>query len=117
MGTGTDVAGTPARGRPSATRSSRWCRATWLLLVTTAAWLTFVISHPLFGGFRWLRRLPGVLPWIGYVIVPVLLLIAVPTVGRIRAPVPVIPRRIIVAAALFAFVIGALEVGRTIKFE
>jgi hypothetical protein len=82
--------------------------------VTAAAWLTFVISHPLFGGFRWLRRLPGVLPWIGYVIVPVLLLLAVPTVRCVRAPVPVVPRRIIVTATLLAFGIGALDVGRSI---
>jgi hypothetical protein len=92
---------------------SHWCGATWTLLVTGVIWLTFVLVRPEAGKSRGLGRLYALLPSAGYVIVPVVLLLAVPAVRRIRAPIPVLPRRIIVSLALIAILVGALEIEDT----
>jgi hypothetical protein len=88
-----------------------WCRATWTLLVTEALWLMFVLARPEAGRSPGLGRLYALLPSAGYVIVPVLLLLAVPAVRRIRAPIPVLPRRIIVSLAVIALLVGAVNNG------
>jgi hypothetical protein len=88
---------------------SHWCRATWTLLVTGVIWLMFVLVRPEAGKSRGLGRLYALLPPAGYAIVPVVLLLAIPVVRRIRAPIPVVPRRIIVSLAVIAILVGALE--------
>lgn len=97
-----------ARVRPAP--RSHWCRATWTLLVTGVIWLMFVLVRPVVGNSWGLGRLYALLPPAGYAIVPVVLLLAVPAVRRIRAPIPVVPRRIIVSLAVIAILVGALEI-------
>jgi hypothetical protein len=85
-----------------------WCRATWALLVTGVGWLAFVLVRPAAGTSR------GVYAWLpsaGYVIVPVALLLAVPAVRRVRAPIPVVPQRVIVSLAVIALLVGAATNG------
>jgi hypothetical protein len=100
--------------RHSSAWRARWCGATWLLLTTGVIWLMFVLVRPLFDGPPWLRRVYALLPPAGYVIVPVVLLLAIPATRCVRAAVPVVPRRIIVALALIALLLGVLEVGNSI---
>lgn len=96
--------------RHSSASRVRWCGATWLLLVAGVIWLMFVLVRPVFEDSPWLGRVYALVPPAEYVIVPVVLLLAVPVVRRVRAAVPVVPRRIIVALALAAFLLGVLKV-------
>ena len=70
----------------------------------------FVLARRVFDDPPWLGSVRALLPPAGYVIVPVVLLLAVPAVRHVRAAVPVVPRRIIVALALVALLFGVLEV-------
>ena len=97
-----------ARARPAL--RSHWCRAPWTLLVTGVIWLMFVLVRPVVGDPRGLGRLYAALPPAGYAIVPVVLLLAVPAVRCIRAPIPVVPRHIIVSLAVIAILFGVLEI-------
>jgi hypothetical protein len=105
---GGDPVRTLLRARPALRPS--WCRATWTLLVAGVGWLMFVLVRPVVGNSRGLGRLYALLPPAGYAIVPVVLLAAVPAVRHIRAPIPVVPRRIIVSLAVIAILVGALEI-------
>lgn len=98
-----------ARARPASASRARWCRATWLLLGTGVIWLVFVLARPVLGGSPWLARLHASLPPAAYLIVPVVLLLAVPAVRWVRTAVPVVPRRVIVALDLTALLLGGLE--------
>ena len=100
--------------RHSSASRVRWCGATWLLLVTGVIWLMFVLVRPVFDDPPRLRKVYALVPPAGYAIVPVVLLLAVPAVRRVRAAVPVVPRRIIVALALVAFLLGVLKVENSI---
>lgn len=100
--------------RRSAASRGRWCGATWLLLVTGVIWSMFVLVRPVFGDPSWLGRVYFLFPPAGYVIVPVVLLLAVPAVRRVRVEVSVVPRRIIVALALMALLCGVLNVENAI---
>jgi hypothetical protein len=90
---------------------THWCRATWALLVAGVTWLVFVLVRPEAGRSRGLGRLYALFPTVGYLIVPVVLLLAVPAVRRVRAPIPVLPRRIIVSLAVIALLVGAATNG------
>ncbi|GAB3973123.1 hypothetical protein GCM10029978_051750 [Actinoallomurus acanthiterrae] len=83
----------PSRGR--------WCRATWVLVGTATVWLLVVLSG------RWWPSTPlDFLPPLAYVAVPVMLLVAIPLVRAIRAPIPIRPRLLIVAMALAALALA-----------
>jgi hypothetical protein len=103
-----------ASARHSSTSRARWCGATWLLLVTGVIWSMFVLVHPVLGDSPWRAGVDALLRPAGYVIVPVVLLLAVSAVRRFRAAVPVVPRRIIVALALIDLLFGVLEVESSI---
>jgi hypothetical protein len=70
----------------------------------------FVLVRPEAGKSHGLGSLYALLPPAGYAIAPVVLLLTVPAVRRVRAPIPVLPRRIIVSLAVIAILVGAAEI-------
>lgn len=103
-----------ARRRPASTWRPGWCRATWSLLVAAVCWAAFAFARLWPGDLPWLGSLHARMPAPAYVIVPGALLLALPVVRRIRAPVPAVPRRLIAALALVALVPGVPEVATSI---
>ncbi|HEY0698048.1 MAG TPA: hypothetical protein VGD43_09595, partial [Micromonospora sp.] len=91
--------------------ATRWCRATRLLVVAATGWLTFTVAHLALTGRWWLWLLPDLLPPLAYLLVPVLLLVAVPLVGRLRRPLPSRPRAVVLLASAVALLLGVPEAG------
>ncbi|MEV0407381.1 hypothetical protein [Actinoallomurus sp. NPDC050550] len=92
--------------RTASPSRSRWCRATWALVGTATVWLLVVLTTRLFSGRWWLLTPLDDLPPLAYVTVPVMLLVAIPLVRVIRAPIPKRPRLLIVAMALAALALA-----------
>lgn len=68
----------------------RWCRGTWLVLSASVAWLAFVVAHLAFSGRVWWWTVLELLPPIGFVLVPVLLLAVAPLARPARGRIAVV---------------------------
>ncbi len=92
---------------PPAPQVTRWCLATRILVVLTAAWLVFTVTHLLFTGHLWVWLLPGLVPPIAFLVFPVLLAIGLAMPRLLRRRVPKMAVRLVLAMAVVALVTGA----------
>jgi endonuclease/exonuclease/phosphatase (EEP) superfamily protein YafD len=83
-----------------------WCRATWALVATTGAWLSFVGLQWLLTGRWWLWLLPDLLPPLTFLLVPLLLVAALPAARLLGRRVPVTATRLVLAGAVAAAALG-----------
>ncbi|MGI5240526.1 endonuclease/exonuclease/phosphatase family protein [Dactylosporangium sp. CA-139066] len=85
---------------------SRWCRATWVLVAATGAWLSFVGLQWLLTGRWWLWLLPDLMPPLTFLVVPVLLVAALPAARLSGRRVPANATRLVLAGTIAAGVLG-----------
>ncbi|MET7424831.1 endonuclease/exonuclease/phosphatase family protein [Dactylosporangium sp. NPDC005555] len=83
-----------------------WCRATRILVAATGAWLTFVCLQQLLTGRWWLWLLPDLLPPLTFLLVPVLLIAALPAALLSGRRVPVTATRLVLAGTVAAGALG-----------
>ncbi|MFG2040016.1 endonuclease/exonuclease/phosphatase family protein [Dactylosporangium sp. NPDC048998] len=83
-----------------------WCRATWVLVAVTGAWLSFVCLQHLLTGRWWLWLLPDLAPPLTFVAVPVLLAAAVPAARVLGRRVPVNATWLVLAGTVAAAALG-----------
>lgn len=103
---GTTPAAEPETAATGAAPRRRWCAGTRIAVAIGTAWLGFVGLHYLLSGNWWVWELVELLPPVGLVISP-LIVLALPVVMRLfRVRLPALATGWLVAVAVAALVLG-----------